>query len=110
MGASLRAWGEVLSDVGDGAVAVTVELQPGASSAGVVGLNEWRGRLQVRVKSPAQRGAANDELLALMAHTLGVGCPQVSLVSGAHDRRKRLLINGITLDEVRNALEASMEE
>ena len=35
----------------DGTVIIDIEVQPGSSRQGVVGCNEWRGKLQVAVKA-----------------------------------------------------------
>ena len=43
----------------DGTVIIDIEVQPGSSRQGVVGCNEWRGKLQVAVKAEAQKGKAN---------------------------------------------------
>ena len=103
-------WDEVVTEASDGSVALSIELQPGASSAAVVGISEWRKRLQVRVTSPAQKGAANEELLNLMSQVLGVERTRVSLDSGTRDRRKRFLISEIDRASVIASLEFAMEE
>jgi uncharacterized protein (TIGR00251 family) len=109
MDGSPDRWDEVVTDTLDGVVALNVELQPNASSAAVVGINQWRRRLQVRVTSAAQKGAANEELLELLSQVLGVARVRVSLDSGARDRRKRLLISEIDRASVIASLEVAME-
>ncbi len=59
--------------------------------------------------SPAQKGAANEELLNLMSQVLGVERTRVSLDSGARDRRKRFLISEIDRASVIASLEFAME-
>ena len=51
---------------------VEVDVQPGSKKAGVVGFEPWRGRLKVAVRSPPVDGAANTELLEILAASLGV--------------------------------------
>jgi uncharacterized protein YggU (UPF0235/DUF167 family) len=59
--------------------------------------------------SPAQKGAANEELLNLMSQVLGVERTRVSLDTGARDRRKRFLISEIDRASVIASLEFAME-
>ena len=47
---------------------ITVRLQPGASRAEILGLNEL-GVLRVRVKAPPVDDAANEALVQLLAKT-----------------------------------------
>jgi uncharacterized protein len=49
-------------------------------------------------------GAANDELVALVARQLGVPRRAVTLVSGEHGRAKRLRVEGISAAEARTRL------
>nr|AIF04980.1 hypothetical protein [uncultured marine group II/III euryarchaeote KM3_178_D06] len=105
----LDRWAEVVSDVTDGAIGLNIELQPNASSAEVIGINEWRKRLQVRVTSPAQKGAANEELFALMAGVFDVEKSRISIDSGLRDRRKRIIVRGIDRKSVIQILESVME-
>jgi uncharacterized protein len=70
-----------------------VRVVPGARTPGVVGrLGEaWK----IRVSQPAERGAANDALVRLLADTLAVPTRGISLVSGHTGREKILEIAGI---------------
>jgi uncharacterized protein (TIGR00251 family) len=60
--------------------------------------------LVIKVKSPPTDGKANDELRRLLADTLGTRLECVSIVSGDKSRRKRVLVSGLTRDEVLMAL------
>jgi uncharacterized protein YggU (UPF0235/DUF167 family) len=48
------------------------------------------GRLKCYVKSPAERGLANDEVVKLMARLIGLKNQEVRLVTGATFRTKVL--------------------
>ena len=109
MDGSQDHWEEVITDASYGVVALNIELQPSASSAAVIGINEWRKRLQVRVTSPAQKGAANEELVTLMAAVFDVEKSRLSLDSGLRDRRKRITVRGIDRQSVIRILESVME-
>lgn len=75
---------------GDGGVFVRVHVQPRASRSEVVGLHG--DALKVRLRAPPVDGAANDELLRFMAESLGIRRENVTLVSGATSRAKRLFV------------------
>lgn len=86
----------------DGTV-VLVRAVPGASSAGIVGVQG--GELRIRVCSPPVDGRANDELRAVLAAAIGVRPRLVTVLTGQHSRSKQLLV---ALEEpaVRRALGA----
>lgn len=66
---------------------------PGAVKPGVVGRHGdgWK----VRVAAAPERGAANDAVLDLVAHALGVPARAVRLVSGHGSRDKILEVAGV---------------
>ncbi len=74
-----------------------LRVAPGAARAGVVGRHgdAWK----VRVGAPAERGKANDAVLALLADTLELPRASVSLVSGGGSRDKIVELAGIGPDE-----------
>jgi uncharacterized protein (TIGR00251 family) len=80
-----------------------VHVRPRARRASVGG--EHAGALEVRVRAAPVDGAANAEVIALVAESLGLRRKDVELVSGATARRKRLRAHG----EAR-ALEARLRE
>lgn len=100
---------DVVTLASTGAVSIVIELQPSSSSTEISGINEWRKRLQVKVTSPALKGAANQELINLMSDFFGLPNSSVKLDSGAKDRRKRILISDISLELVREKLDQYLE-
>ena len=100
---------DVVTLASTGAVSIVIELQPSSSSTEISGINEWRKRLQVKVTSPALKGAANQELINLMSDFFGLPNSSVKLDSGAKDRRKRILISDISLELVREKLNQYLE-
>lgn len=76
-----------------GGVALVVRAQPGAARARVVGLHG--GALKVAVRARPIDGAANRELVAVLADALAVRPAAVSVVSGARGRDKRIRVDGI---------------
>lgn len=75
-------------------VQLTIRVIPRASKPGVAGTRE--GALLVRLQSPPVEGAANSELVDLLARTFGVPKRDVTIVSGERSRLKRVTI--ATLD------------
>jgi len=58
----------------------------------------------VRVAAPREAGRANSELLRLMAEVLGVTTRELRIVAGVSSRDKILAIEGLSFEEVRDAL------
>lgn len=69
-----------------------IRLQPRASRECIDGVRD--GRLLVRVASPPVDGAANERLIRLLSHALGVPKTDVSLLRGTKNRLKDVLIQG----------------
>jgi uncharacterized protein len=82
----------------DGAVVLTLHVQPGAARTGVVG--RYGDALKVRVAAPPERGRANAAVVRLLAAELGVPPSDVEVVSGRASRRKRVRIHGIAADRL----------
>ena len=81
---------------------------PGARRAGVVGrLGEaWK----LRVHAAPERGRANDEVVALLAETLGLARSEVRLVAGLTSRDKIVELSQLSLAEAERRLEAAGTE
>jgi uncharacterized protein (TIGR00251 family) len=86
-------------EVRDGAVRLTVHVQPRASRSEIVGLHG--AALKVRLQAPPVDGAANAALVALLADRLGVPRRAVRIVAGATSRSKTVEIEGTTEAAVR---------
>lgn len=80
--------------VRDGHVVFNVKVVPRASRSEVVG--EQDGALRVRIAAPPVEGAANEELIRLLARKLDVKRSSVAIVSGQGSRTKRITVTGIT--------------
>lgn len=86
-----------------GGCLLLVDVSPGASESSIVGVNQWRGTLQVRVAAQAQEGEANEELVRFIASKLRTPSSSISIVKGSHSSRKTLLI-GLDQKKVREML------
>jgi uncharacterized protein len=76
-----------------------VQVRPRSSRSAVLGVRE--GTLQVALTAPPVDGAANAELIALVARALNVRRSDVVVAMGASSRGKLLDVNGIGPDDVR---------
>ena len=86
---------------GDDSV-VLVHVGPGAAQAGIAGFHG--SFLRVRLRARPVDGAANRELLALLAKAVGVRLGAVSIEAGLRGRNKRVKIWGLGPDIVRARL------
>jgi uncharacterized protein len=81
-----------LTPGGDG-IELVVHARPGAKRSELVGLHG--GALAVRLAARPVEGAANQELIRVLADALSVPPSAVRLRSGGQSRRKRLHVAGI---------------
>ena len=75
------------------AVVISVRVIPRAAQSGVAGRrgDAWL----VRLHAPPVDGAANDELIAVLARALAVPRRAVSIASGERSRQKSVRVSGI---------------
>lgn len=85
-------------------VVIDVRVIPRASRAGIAGTRD--DALLVRLNAPPVEGAANAELVEIIARALGVPRRAVTIVSGERGRNKRLLVAGLNEAIVRTRLRA----
>jgi uncharacterized protein (TIGR00251 family) len=83
----------MIQSTGDGGVVISIAVVPRASKAGIAGT---RGdAVLVRLTAPPVDDAANEELIGILASVLERPRRAVSIVAGAHSRRKRIRVAGI---------------
>jgi len=74
---------------------------PGSSRDEIVG---WLGdSLKVKVKSPPEKGRANEAVVALLAERLGTDASSIAVVSGQGSPAKIVAVNGMVDGEIRAA-------
>ncbi len=78
-----------------GTIIFTVRVVPRASRSEIVG--EHDGALKVRLAAPPVEGAANQELIRLLARSLEVSRGAVEIVSGQTSKLKQVRVRGATL-------------
>src|SRR5207244_7621273 len=85
---------------------LAVRVTPRAARAGITGV---RGHaLAVRLTAPPVEGAANRELVAVIARALAVRPAAVAIAAGARGRDKRVRVEGLDPEAVRARLGAAL--
>ena len=87
-----------------GTVTFTVRVVPRAAKSEIIG--EHDGALKVRIASPPVDGAANTELIKLLAKQLGVSKSNVEIIGGQTSKTKQIRITGITTAQIASVLKA----
>ena len=89
-------------------VVISVRVIPRANRSAI---NGTRGdALLVRLKAPPVDGAANAELIRVIAAALDVPARHVSLAGGEHSRQKRVAVAGMTRDAAHARLLAAAHD
>ncbi len=78
----------------DGTITFNVRVVPRASKSEIVG--EHDGNLRVRISAPPVDGAANEELVRVLAKYFGVAKSDVEIRRGLSSKPKRIRISGVT--------------
>lgn len=89
-----------------GAITFTVRAQPRATKSAIAG--ELEGALKVRLAAPPVDGAANEELIRLLAKVFAVPRRAVAILSGATAKNKILQINGLAAKQFETILAAHL--
>ena len=80
-----------------------VRVHPRATRDEITG--EGGGALEVRVTAPPTEGRANEALCRLVARKLRVAPSRVSILRGARSRDKVVQVDGLTSEEIAEALQ-----
>jgi uncharacterized protein len=81
---------------------INIRVIPRAGQSGIGGM---RGdAVLVRLRAAPVDGAANVELIQVLADALGVARRSISIVFGEHARQKRIRIDGVTDEYVHSKL------
>ena len=83
---------------------VTIDLHviPNARKSEIVGIHN--DKLKIKISSPPVDGSANKEIVKFFSKKLKISKSNIYIISGEKSRDKRLLINDITMDKVRNSI------
>lgn len=77
---------------------MNIRVVPRSSRSEIVGLHD--GALKVRIAAPPVDGAANEELIKLLAKTFDVAKNNVEIISGKSSKTKRCRIIGVTSAQI----------
>ena len=91
-----------LQSTSDG-VLIPIRARAGARRNAVEG--EHGGMIKVSVTAAPEKGKANKAIVALLSDLLRVPKSSIQVVAGATSNRKRVLVHGATLANVRAALD-----
>ena len=96
----LRMSAKFLKETKDGTL-LLVYVQPKAKKNEIEGIDEWRGRLKVKIKAPPVEGKANKELVKFLSKLLKA---EIELVRGETSREKDLLVRGLNPKDIKERL------
>jgi uncharacterized protein len=91
----------MISAVPDGVI-ISVRVIPRAGRSAIAGVRE--GALLVRLNAPPVDGAANTELIEVLAGALDVSKRDISIVGGITSKQKRIKVSGISVDRAASRL------
>lgn len=86
----------------DGSITFDVRVVPRASRSEVVG--ELDGALKVRIAAPPVDGAANAELVKVLAKHYGVSKSDIEIAGGTTSKRKRIKINNLSQSKLQEVI------
>ncbi len=86
----------------DEGVIVSVHVRPGAKKDATMGY--FNGRLKVSLAAPPVDGKANERLVRWLSKKLNLSRSSITLLTGQTSRDKRLLVRGISLATLLQAL------
>lgn len=86
-----------------GEIRLTAKVVPRAARTQIVGLHG--GALKINVSAPPERGKANQEVIKLLAETLGLRAGQLRVVSGGRSPLKTLAIQGLSAEQILSRLQ-----
>jgi uncharacterized protein (TIGR00251 family) len=83
---------------------LSIRVVPRSSKSEIVGF--IRDELKLKLKSPPVEGAANEELVRVLAKEFGVSRSDIEIVSGHSSRQKRVCVTGLDLTHALSVLKA----
>ena len=95
-------WSGLAITARDEGVRISVQVRPRSSRSAIVGVRE--GALDVALAAPPVDGAANAELVKLLARALDVRQSDVQIALGASGRSKVVAVRGLKETEARERL------
>jgi uncharacterized protein len=82
----------------DGWVRFEVHAKPRAKKSSILGVRDGGDALMVALAAPPVDGAANEELVRVLADALGLAQRNITIVRGESSQRKLVAVNPAGLD------------
>lgn len=95
---------KTIKEVDDG-ILVDIEVSTRSNKFEITGYDEWRDRIEIRIKSPPLRGKANKEIINEFEKLTK---KDVKIISGIKSQRKTLKIFNISRSEFLEYLSDSL--
>jgi uncharacterized protein (TIGR00251 family) len=83
-------------------IVLQVRAQPAARRNAITGIHA--GALKIAVTAAPEKGKANAAILSVLCDQLGLAPSQVAVIAGETSRQKKLLITGISSDELQQRI------
>ena len=94
----------LLRECEDGVI-LAVIVQPASKHAGIAGIDNWRGRLQISVQAQPLKGAANNAVCELLSESFDIPLVFVDIIAGHRSRQKSVRFLETTLAAIESHLE-----
>jgi uncharacterized protein len=90
---------------------ITIEVTAGSKNACFpAGYNAWRKAVGCRVRAPAHEGRANKEVIAVVSEMIGIDKRHVRILCGSMSPIKKVLVEGMTPDQLGSVLLVFLNE
>lgn len=86
---------KAITEVQDG-ILVDIEVSPKSKKFEIIGYNEWREKIEIRIKAVPQKGKANKEITNEFSNLTG---SQAEIISGLKSQHKTLKMYDISKSE-----------
>jgi uncharacterized protein (TIGR00251 family) len=83
---------------------LNVRVTPNAARDEITGFTE--GVLNVKIAAPPEKGKANKKLIDFLSGRLGVSKSLIRLIRGQTSRRKVIMVDGLSQDEITRRISA----
>jgi uncharacterized protein (TIGR00251 family) len=88
-------------------IVLHVRAQPGARRNAITGIHA--GALKIAVTAAPEKGKANAAIVSVLCDQLNLSPTQVAVIAGETSRHKKLLIIGISNDELQQRIAGKLD-
>ena len=94
---------------GESGISLSIRVTPSAKNDEVTGYDNWRKRITVNVSQPPESGKANKQLITFF-RILFPNSTHICISAGTQSRDKRITLEGITIENLREVLRQLLYE